>query len=198
VQARKQNMSDQELVQKFLEGDQAAIEQLINRHKDKVYTYILLIVKNQQLAEDIFQDTFIKVIRSLLDGKYRENGRFASWVIRIAHNLIIDHFRKEKQVNKYSNDDYESDIFNSKKFSGTNVEEYMVENQITTDVRMLVDELPEEQKQVILLRHYGGLSFKEIAEQTNVSINTALGRMRYALINLRKIIERKNISLTAS
>ncbi len=198
MQARMANMSDQELVQKFLNGEQAAIEELINRHKDKVYTYILLIVKNQQLAEDIFQDTFIKVIRSLLDGKYRENGRFVSWVIRIAHNLIIDHFRKEKQVNTFSNDDYESDIFNSKKFSGKNVEDDMIENQITTDVRMLIDELPEEQKQVILMRHYGGLSFKEIAEQTNVSINTALGRMRYALINLRKIIERKKISLTFS
>lgn len=196
MQAHMTKKSDQELVQRFLEGEQAGIEQLINRHKDKVYTYILLIVKNQQLAEDIFQDTFIKVIRSLLDGKYRENGRFASWVIRIAHNLIIDHFRKEKQVNTFSNDDYESDIFNSKKFSDKNVEDTLIQDQITTDVRMLIDELPEEQKQVILMRHYGGLSFKEIAEQTNVSINTALGRMRYALINLRKIIERKRISLT--
>ncbi len=192
------NLSDQELIEQFLSGDRSGIEKLINRHKTKVYTYILLVVKNQQLAEDIFQDTFIKVIRSLVDGKYKDNGRFASWVIRIAHNLIIDHFRKEKQINTLSNDDYEADIFNSKKLSDQNIEDVLIREQITNDVRMLIDELPEEQKQVILLRHYGGMSFKEIAEQTDVSINTALGRMRYALINLRKLIMRKNISLTMS
>jgi RNA polymerase sigma factor (sigma-70 family) len=191
-------MSDQELIQQYLSGNNIAIEKLINRHRTKVYTYIVLVVKNQQLAEDIFQDTFIKVIRSLVDGKYKDNGRFVSWVIRIAHNLIIDHFRKEKQINTLSNDDYEADIFNSKKFSDQNIEELMIKDQITNDVRQLVDELPEEQKQVILLRHYGGLSFKEIADQTDVSINTALGRMRYALINLRKLLARKNISLTLS
>jgi RNA polymerase sigma factor (sigma-70 family) len=158
----------------------------------------LLVVKNQQLAEDIFQDTFIKVIRSLVDGKYKDNGRFVSWVIRIAHNLIIDHFRKEKQINTLSNDDYESDIFNSRKLSDQNIEDVLIKDQITSDVRQLIDELPEEQKEVILLRHYGGMSFKEIADQTDVSINTALGRMRYALINLRKLIIRKNISLTMS
>jgi len=196
VEAR--NLSDQELIEQFLSGDRSGIEKLINRHKTKVYTYILLVVKNQQLAEDIFQDTFIKVIRSLVDGKYKDNGRFASWVIRIAHNLIIDHFRKEKQINTLSNDDYEADIFNSKKLSDQNIEDVLIREQITNDVRMLIDELPEEQKQVILLRHYGGMSFKEIAEQTDVSINTALGRMRYALINLRKLIMRKNISLTMS
>ena len=191
-------MSDHELIQQFLSGEKTGIEKLINRHKTKVYTYILLVVKNQQLAEDIFQDTFIKVIRSLIDGKYRDNGRFVSWVIRIAHNLIIDHFRKEKQINTLSNDDYEADIFNSKKLSDQNIEDVMIKEQITNDVRQLIDELPEEQKQVILLRHYGGMSFKEIADQTDVSINTALGRMRYALINLRKLIVRKNISLTMS
>ncbi len=191
-------MSDQELILQFLSGDKSGIEKLINRHKTKVYTYILLVVKNQQLAEDIFQDTFIKVIRSLIDGKYKDNGRFVSWVIRIAHNLIIDHFRKEKQINTLSNDDYESDIFNSKKLSDQNIEDLMIKEQITNDVRLLIDELPDEQKQVILLRHYGGMSFKEIADQTDVSINTALGRMRYALINLRKLIARKNISLTMS
>ncbi|TVR74839.1 MAG: sigma-70 family RNA polymerase sigma factor [Marinilabiliales bacterium] len=191
-------MSDQELIEQFLSGDREGIEKLINRHKTKVYTYILLVVKSQQLAEDIFQDTFIKVIRSLVDGKYKDNGRFASWVIRIAHNLIIDHFRKEKQINTLSNDDYEADIFNSKKLSDQNIEDVLIREQITNDVRMLIDELPEEQKQVILLRHYGGMSFKEIADQTDVSINTALGRMRYALINLRKLISKKNISLTMS
>ncbi len=196
MEAKK--LSDQELIQQFLTGDKASIEALINRHRTKVFTYIVLVVKNNQLAEDIFQDTFIKVIRSLIDGKYKDNGRFVSWVIRIAHNLIIDHFRKEKQMNMLSNDDYEADIFNSKKLSDQNVEDMMIKDQITNDVRQLIDELPDEQKQVILLRHYGGMSFKEIAEQTDVSINTALGRMRYALINLRKLIEQKNISLTMS
>lgn len=191
-----QQRSDQDLVKRFIQGDQPSIEVLINRHKNKVFTYIILIVKNQSLAEDIFQDTFIKVIKSLKDGKYKDNGKFVSWVIRIAHNLTIDHFRKEKQINTYSNEDYEADIFNSKKLSESTVEDIMVESQIIKEVRLLIDELPEDQKQVILLRHYGGLSFKEIAEQTDVSINTALGRMRYALINLRKLIEQKNLSLT--
>ena len=191
-----QQFSDQDLVKRFIQGDQASIEVLINRHKNKVFTYIILIVKNQSLAEDIFQDTFIKVIKSLKEGKYKDNGKFVSWVIRIAHNLTIDHFRKEKQINTYSNEDYEADIFNSKKLSESTVEDIMVETQIIKEVRLLIDELPDDQKQVILLRHYGGLSFKEIADQTDVSINTALGRMRYALINLRKLIEQKNLSLT--
>ena len=195
---KSQQFSDQELVKRFLQGDRQSIEVLINRHKNKVYTYIVLIVKNQQLAEDIFQDTFIKVIRSLKQGKYKDNGKFVSWVIRIAHNLTIDHFRKEKQINTHSNEDYEADIFNSRKLSDGTIEDTLVENQIIQDVRMLIEELPEDQKQVILLRHYGELSFKEIAEQTDVSINTALGRMRYALINLRKLIEQKNLSLTKS
>ena len=193
-----QKLEDQELVKKFLNGDKSSIEVLIKRHKNKVYTYIILTVKNQHLAEDIFQDTFIKVIKSLQEGKYKDNGKFLSWVIRIAHNLIIDHYRKEKQINTYSNEDYESDIFNSKKLADGNVEEFLIQDQITSDVRRLIEELPDDQKQVILLRHYGGLSFKEIAEQTDVSINTALGRMRYALINLRKLIKERNISLTIS
>ena len=189
------HLSDQELVELFLDGNKLGIETLIYRHKNKVYTYIVLIVKDQHLAEDIFQDTFIKVIRSLKEGKYKDNGRFLSWVIRIAHNLVIDHFRKEKQINTISNDNYEADIFNSKKFSDKNIEELLIREQIIDDVRMLVEELPDDQKQVVLLRHYGGLSFKEIADQTNVSINTALGRMRYALINLRKMIEKRKINL---
>lgn len=190
------NYTDQQLVKSFLRGNQASIEILINRHKNKVFTYINLLVKNQQLAEDIFQDTFIKVVKSLHDGKYRDNGRFVSWVIRIAHNLIIDHFRKEKQLNTCSNEDYQSNIFNSRKLADENIEDLLIKDQILQDVRSLIEQLPDDQKQVILLRHYGGLSFKEIAEQTNVSINTALGRMRYALINMRKLIQEKNISLT--
>jgi RNA polymerase sigma-70 factor (ECF subfamily) len=190
------NYSDQQLVKSFLRGNKTSIEILINRHKNKVFTYINLLVKNQTLAEDIFQDTFIKVVRSLHEGKYKDNGKFVSWVIRIAHNLIIDHFRKEKQLNTCSNEDYQADIFNSRKLADDNIEDLLIRNQIMNDVRLLIEKLPEDQKQVILLRHYGGLSFKEIAEQTNVSINTALGRMRYALINMRKLILEKNISLT--
>ncbi len=161
-----------------------------------MYTYILLTIKNQQLAEDLFQETFIKVIQSLRGGKYKDNGKFLSWVIRIAHNLIIDHFRKEKQMNTLSNDDSEVDLFNSKKLSDSNIEELIIDNQIKSEIRILINELPDDQREVVLLRHYGGLSFKEIAEQTDVSINTALGRMRYALINLRKLIQEKNLSLT--
>jgi len=189
-------VNDQELVQAYIKGDQSAIEVLINRHRSKVYTYILLTIKNQPLAEDLFQETFIKVIQSLRGGKYRDNGRFLSWVIRIAHNLIIDHFRKEKQMNSVSNDDSEVDLFNCKKMSDSNIEELIVNSQIKAEIRTLINELPDDQREVVLLRHYGGLSFKEIADQTDVSINTALGRMRYALINLRKLIKEKDLSLT--
>ncbi len=192
----KSNYSDQELVSRFVNGDQSGIEQLIYRHKNKVYSYIYLVVRNQQLAEDIFQDTFIKVIKSLLQAKYHDDGKFISWVMRIAHNLIIDHFRKEKQLNVISNDNYEVPLFNSKKLSEQTVEELMINDQISSDLKKLLDYLPEDQKEVIILRHYVGLSFKEIAETTNVSINTALGRMRYALINLRKLIQEKDICLT--
>jgi RNA polymerase sigma-70 factor (ECF subfamily) len=156
----------------------------------------LLIVKNQELAEDIFQETFIKVIRSLKRGKYVENGKFVSWVLRIGHNLIIDHFRKVKLQGTVSNDSTEVDIFNSQKFSEETIEDQMIIDQILNDVKELVKELPEDQQQVIYMRHYMGLSFKEIAEQTDVSINTALGRMRYALINLRKLVEKKNLNLS--
>jgi RNA polymerase sigma factor (sigma-70 family) len=189
-------LSDQELVSRFVKGDMRSMESLITRHKNKVYTYLMLSVKNPHIADDLFQDTFIKVINSLKAGKYKDEGRFLSWVIRIAHNLCIDHFRKEKNQNTWSNDDNEVDIFNSEKFSDKNIEECMVLDQITEDIRNLIDELPDDQKQVVLLRHYGGLSFKEIADQTDVSINTALGRMRYALINMRKIIEEKQINLS--
>ena len=190
------SLSDQDLVQAYIKGDHSAIEVLINRHRSKVYTYILLTIKNQQLAEDLFQETFIKVIQSLRGGKYKDNGKFLSWVIRIAHNLIIDHFRKEKQMNTLSNDDSEVDLFNSKKLSDSNIEELIIDSQIKSEIRVLINELPNDQREVVLLRHYGGLSFKEIAEQTDVSINTALGRMRYALINLRKLIQEKKLSLT--
>lgn len=190
------HLSDYELVQEFVNGNGSSLESLINRHRKKVYTYILLLVKDQHLAEDIFQDTFIKVLKSLQEGRYKDNGRFLSWVLRIAHNLVIDHFRKEKQLNTISNDSYESDILNSRKLADRNIEDHLITDQITKDVRRLIQELPEDQKEVIILRHYCGLSFKEIADHTNVSINTALGRMRYALINLRRLIKEKNLVLS--
>jgi RNA polymerase sigma-70 factor (ECF subfamily) len=190
------NLSDNELVQRYLGGDFTSLEFLINRHKDKVFSYILINVKNQHLAEDIFQDTFIKVVKSLNLGKYTDNGRFTSWVMRIAHNLIIDHYRHEKNLNTISNDASEYDHFNSPKFSDENIEDFMIGEQILDEVKTLIEELPDDQKQVVILRHYHDLSFKEIAEQTGVSINTALGRMRYALINLRKIINEKGLILT--
>lgn len=193
---KTQSLTDQQLIQEYLQGKKSAIETLISRHRSRVYNYILLIVKNSDLAEDIFQDTFIKVIRSLNQGRYKDNGKFVSWVLRIAHNLAIDHFRKEKQFQVLSNDDYESDIFNTSKLAEENIEDVMINKQITDEVKKLINELPDDQREVIMLRHYSGLSFKEIAEQTNVSINTALGRMRYALMNMRKVMEEKNIVLT--
>jgi RNA polymerase sigma-70 factor (ECF subfamily) len=189
-------LNDNELVQRYVNGDHHSIEILINRHKNRVYSYILLIVKNQDLAEDIFQDTFIKVIRSLKYGRYTENGKFISWVLRISHNLIIDHFRKEKLNGTIPSSSCENDVFNSQKLSDENIEDQMVMEQILFEVKELIKELPEDQQQVIRMRHYMGLSFKEIAELTGVSINTALGRMRYALINLRKLIKEKNLTLT--
>lgn len=186
---------DHELVSRFIQGDQSALDELINRHKNKIYTYILLTVKKQQLAEDIFQDTFIKIIKSLLRDRYKDNGKFVPWAMRIAHNLIIDHYRREKQLQVISNDNYETDLFNNKSFADKSIEDELVSDQITEDIRKLIDLLPSDQREVVLLRHYAGLSFKEIAEQTEVSINTALGRMRYALINLRKMIQENNMSL---
>ena len=191
-----ETVNDNSLVQKFIDGDQSAIEILINRHKEQVYTYIVLVVKNQHLAEDIFQDTFIKVIRSLKTGKYTENGKFVSWVIRIAHNLVIDHFRKEKLLYMTSNESSDFDLFNSPWFSDDNIEDRLIQEQISCDIRKLIDELPDDQRQVIFMRHYLGLSFKEIAKRTGVSINTALGRMRYGLINLRRIIDKKKLLFT--
>lgn len=195
MSARTQK-SDYELVTGFLNHDETSLETLINRHKDRVYSYILMTVKNEALAEDIFQETFIKVILSLKKGKYQEKGIFVSWVMRIAHNLIIDFYRKKKHMKTFSNDDNEMDVFNSQRFAEENVEDEIVQDQITADVRELIQLLPDDQREVVMLRHYAELSFKEIAEQTGVSINTALGRMRYALINLRKLIEEKNLNLT--
>lgn len=189
-------MSDYELIQQFIKGEQSCFEEIIHRHKNKVYAYISLYIRDQALVEDIFQDTFLKVIQSVKAGKYYDNGKFLSWVMRIAHNLIIDHFRRLKQLNVTSNYNYESDLFNSRKLCDANVEEKLVNVQIRKDVRKLINQLPEDQREVVILRHYADLSFKEIAEITDVSINTALGRMRYALINMRKIMQEKQMILT--
>jgi RNA polymerase sigma-70 factor (ECF subfamily) len=194
----KNVISDYELLTMFIKGEQSCFEKLIIRHKNKVFAYISLYIRDQALVEDIFQDTFLKVIQSVKTGKYADNGKFLSWVMRIAHNLIIDHFRRIKQMNTISNDNYESDLFNSKQFAEDNVEDNMVKKQIHMDIRKMISQLPDDQREVVILRHYAGLSFREIAEITEVSINTALGRMRYALINMRKLMEEKNISLTVS
>jgi RNA polymerase sigma-70 factor (ECF subfamily) len=188
--------SDYELIQRFIKGEQSCFEQLIHRHKNKVFAYISLYIRDQALAEDLFQDTFVKVIQSVKAGKYQDNGKFISWVMRIAHNLIIDHFRRVKQMNTVSNDDYESDLFNSKKLAESTIEDDMIKRQIQKDVRKMISQLPDDQREVVILRHYAGLSFKEIADITDVSINTALGRMRYALINMRKLMQEKKICLT--
>jgi RNA polymerase sigma-70 factor (ECF subfamily) len=187
---------DYELITRFIKGEERCFEELLNRHKDKVFSYISLYVRDQTLVEDIFQDTFMKVIQSVKCGKYYDNGKFLSWVMRIAHNLIIDNFRRNKQLNTVSNDSYETDLFNSSKFSDTNIEDDCIKKQIKKDIRHMISCLPDDQREVVILRHYSDMSFKEIADITGVSINTALGRMRYALINLRKMMEEKKISLT--
>ena len=192
------NLGDYDLIKQYLGGQSSSLEILINRHKNKVFSYIFMVVKNRELAEDIFQDTFIKVIRSLQTGTYKEEGRFVSWVMRIAHNLIIDFYRKDKHLKTISNDSTEVPLFNSAKFSEPTVEESMVIGQVHHDVKKLLEQLPDEQKEVMVLRFYYDMSFKEIADITNVSINTALGRVRYAILNLRKLMETANIDLVAN
>jgi RNA polymerase sigma factor (sigma-70 family) len=193
----KNTRTDYELINSYINGDERSIELLILRHKSKVYSYINLYIRSRDLADDIFQDTFMKVVQSVRQGRYQDDGRFISWVMRIAHNLIIDHFRHEKQSGLILNEDYESDIFNSYKLSDENVENTMMRNQVMHDVRKLIRELPDDQREVVIMRHYAGMSFKEIADMTGVSINTALGRMRYALINMRKMMVENNITLSA-
>jgi RNA polymerase sigma-70 factor (ECF subfamily) len=187
---------DKELVSSYLEGNHISLEKLIQRHQNRVFAYILMVVKDKQLADDIFQDTFIKVINTVRSGAYKEEGKFIQWVMRIAHNLIIDYFRKSKRIPVVENDNDDFDIFDTIKFTDPSIEEQMITDQIHDDVRKLIELLPPEQKEVLFMRHYSEMSFKDIAEQTDVSINTALGRMRYALINLRKLIKEKNVILT--
>ena len=189
-------LSDHELLNTYISGNEDSINVLLNRHRKRILDYIYMMVKNRDVADDIFQETLIKVVRFVQEGRYTENGKFLSWVLRIAHNQVIDYFRQKKQRNNVSEGDAGYDILNNQKFSDHTVEEKLITNQIETDVRKLIDFLPQEQKEVVLMRYYMGLSFKEIAEQTDVSINTALGRMRYALINLRKLIDEKQLILS--
>lgn len=188
-------IADNELINQFVSGNKQAIEKLICRHKRKVFTYIIMVVRNREVAEDIFQETFIKVFKSISEGKYTDDGKFIAWVMRIAHNLIIDNVRREKRLKTISKDDYEYDIFNHKKYSENHKEQTVIKEEVEENLKRIVNELPEVQKQVVIMRHFMDMSFKEIAEESGVSINTALGRMRYAIINMRKIIEEKKINL---
>lgn len=191
-----QVLSDQGLLNSYLSGNQSAISQLIERHSRRVKEYIRMMVKDSDVADDIFQETFIKAVRVIDEGRYTDNGKFLSWILRIAHNQVIDYFRARKQQKQVNEADAGYNVLGTMRFAEHTIEDDMVAAQISSDVRRLVDQLPDEQREVVMLRYYSGLSFKEIAEQTDVSINTALGRMRYALINLRKLIKEKNITLS--
>ncbi len=193
--------TDQVLVKQYLAGNEVAFEILLGRYKDRIFSYLMSLLKNRKLAEDVFQDAFFKIIKTLKKGKYNEEGKFLPWAMRIAHNLAIDQFRKQKKMptvgqttSKSEDDDF--DIFSLVKIEENNVEDQMIDDQIKNDVTKLLDHLPDEQREIVFLRHFKEMSFKDIAEMKNISINTALGRMRYALINLRKIIEEHKVMLT--
>lgn len=191
-----QAMADELLVKAYAEGDNDAFDVLLKRHQNRIYTYILRIIKNEDKANDIFQETFVKAIMTIKQGRYTENGKFPAWISRIARNLIIDYYRQEKSENIQSADLSDIDILNRKELCEATIEDVIISKQIREDVKSLIEELPELQKEVLKMRYYQNLSFKEIAEITGVSINTALGRMRYALINLRRIAAQKDIVLT--
>jgi RNA polymerase sigma factor (sigma-70 family) len=189
------SLADEELVKLYADGNNSAFEVLLKRYKSKVYSYIYFVVRNREVCEDVFQETFIKAITTIKQGRYVENGKFLAWINRIAHNLIIDYFRREQNENTCSNDDYGYDLFDTVHLADSSVEDNLVRDQVMKDVARLVDSLPKTQQEVIRLRYYEELSFKEIAEKTGVSINTALGRMRYAVMNMRRIAEEKDILL---
>ncbi|MCQ2307991.1 MAG: sigma-70 family RNA polymerase sigma factor [Bacteroidales bacterium] len=190
-------LNDKELVQRYRRGDVASFQLLVDRYQDKVFSYILMLVKDKQLADDLFQDTFLKIIRTLKAGAYQEEGKFIQFAMRIAHNLIIDYYRKAKRLPMVdpTKDDY--DLMDNVRMSDPSVEEKMVTEQIYSDLRNMIEFLPDEQREVLQMRMYSDMSFKEIADATNVSINTALGRMRYAIINLRKMAKEKKLILSA-
>jgi RNA polymerase sigma-70 factor (ECF subfamily) len=192
---RHELITDAVLVKNYIEGDENALSILIHRHKQKIYSFIYSKIFDKDITEDIFQDTFIKVIKTLKMGKYNEEGKFLPWVMRISHNLVIDHFRKNTRMPKFDNSG-EFSIFSVLSDSSLNAEKRLIKDQVESDLRRLIEELPEDQKEVLVMRMYNDMSFKDISDKTGVSINTALGRMRYALINLRKVIEKNNIILT--
>ena len=187
--------SDALLVSAYISGYESALGELITRHKDRIYRFIYSKVYDRDATEDIFQDTFVKVIQTLKKGAYNEEGKFLPWVMRIAHNLVIDFFRKNNRMPKFeSSDDF--NIFSVLSDGTMNAESSIIKDQVEKDLQRIIEELPEDQREVLIMRIYKDMSFKEISEQTGVSINTALGRMRYALINLRKVIDRNQIILT--
>ncbi len=190
------SVADEELVRAYAAGDNEAFDNLLRRHQERIYSYILRIVKNEDVANDIFQETFVKAIQTIRQGRYTENGKFPAWISRIAHNLIIDFYRQEKSENHQSSDFSEGDLLNRKELCEHTIEDSIIIEQIRDDVKYLIDELPVLQREVLIMRYYQALSFKEIAESTGVSINTALGRMRYAILNLRRIAAEKEIILT--
>ena len=190
------SLSDRELLEAYRAGNPEAISTLISRHSKRVYDYVYMLVKDAELADDIFQETFIKAVRVIDQGRYTDSGRFVSWVMRIAHNQVIDHFRSQKHNPTVTESEAGYDIIGTQRLSEESIEQRMVGEQIESDLRKLIEQLPNEQREVIKMRYYGNLSFKEIADQTEVSINTALGRMRYALINLRKMIKDTNLILS--
>lgn len=189
-------MTDEELVVLYARGNNAAFDVLLGRYKSSIYTYIYFIVHNKELAEDIFQETFVKVIMTIKQGRYTENGKFKAWITRIAHNLIIDSFRQERSENTISNDEVEIDLFNNIKLCDGTIEDQIVRRQVLSDVKRLVEYLPDNQREVLEMRYYKNLSFKEIADLTGVSINTALGRMRYAILNMRRMAEENRMELS--
>ncbi len=189
-----QPLNDQQLIHNYLGGDERAFEELLNRHKNKIYTQIYLFVKDTALAEDIFQDVFIKIIDTLRKGKYNHEGKFLQWAMRISYNMCVDHFRRNKRRPKVAPTET-FDIFDVLHVSDDNAETQIIKSETHNKIRSLIDQLPPEQREVVILRHYADMSFKEISQLTRVSINTALGRMRYALINIRKLVEENQISL---
>ena len=190
-----QVMNDSALLRQYQAGDRSAISRLIERHSRRVRNYIRMMVKDHDLTEDIFQETFIKAVRVIDEGRYHDNGKFLSWVLRIAHNQVIDHFRNHRQNHTVTESDKGYDVLGTLQFADHSIEDALVSEQIERDIRGLIEQLPDEQREVVRMRYFANMSFKEIAEQTGVSINTALGRMRYALINLRKMIKERNLVL---
>ncbi|MEN9918090.1 MAG: hypothetical protein RL662_526 [Bacteroidota bacterium] len=189
-------MTDEQLVVCYSSGNNLAFDELLDRHKKSLYKYIFFIIRNRELAEDVFQETFVKAIITIKQGRYSENGKFRAWIMRIAHNLIIDHFRQEKNENTVSNDETEIDLLNNINLCDATIEDKMVYDQILDDVKKLICHLPDNQREVLEMRYYQGLSFKDISEQKNISINTALGRMRYAILNMKKLADENGIILS--